>query len=282
MSTSYRSISMALARNLVLYCSPAQISHQINIKRNLSRRYLDPEMPILREFLSIRGQSAISIDVGANLGLYSQLFSSFGGSVVAFEPQYSLYRYLLRVLPESVSVHNKVLSSQSGHTTLRIPHLGRILGKIGRLDALATMHDANDLDVKGIKGAHQEEVEVVTLDEFVSSFSRVDILKIDVEGHEFDVLLGGLDLISRFKPLIFMEIAEKNGSDSRKICDLMKSLNYSLYQYSQDKGDLVETDLSFNRQTPEGLKNFNFLGFANGSPLLNDFRDSLKKIRGRD
>ncbi len=49
-------------------------------------------------------------------------------------------------------------------------------------------------------------VSLVALDLFVDpERHKVDLLKIDVEGHEAKVLLGGISLIKKYKPVIFFE-----------------------------------------------------------------------------
>lgn len=48
---------------------------------------------------------------------------------------------------------------------------------------------------------------MIQLDSFLQShdISKVDFIKLDVEGFESDVLYGSANLISNFKPVIFME-----------------------------------------------------------------------------
>ena len=46
------------------------------------------------------------------------------------------------------------------------------------------------------------------MDDFIRSndIKHVDFIKIDVEGHEYSVLMGSLETIKQFKPIIFCEI----------------------------------------------------------------------------
>ncbi|MDR2965769.1 MAG: FkbM family methyltransferase [Treponema sp.] len=52
------------------------------------------------------------------------------------------------------------------------------------------------------------KVKTITLDKFIekNNISKMDILKIDIEGNELYALKGGINGIKRFRPIIFCEI----------------------------------------------------------------------------
>lgn len=54
---------------------------------------------------------------------------------------------------------------------------------------------------------------------------KIDFIKIDVEGFENEVLLGGAELIKRDQPVIFVEIFEENVNTVDKT---MKKLGYEM------------------------------------------------------
>ena len=54
----------------------------------------------------------------------------------------------------------------------------------------------------------KRKVEVRTLDSF--GFTDVDLIKIDVEGHEYSVLEGSLLTIQRCKPILLIEIEQRH------------------------------------------------------------------------
>ena len=62
---------------------------------------------------------------------------------------------------------------------------------------------------------------------------RVDLLKIDVEGMEMSVLAGSRELIRRWKPLIFIEIANRN---TLALMDWLTDANYRVTRIFTDKG----------------------------------------------
>ena len=62
-------------------------------------------------------------------------------------------------------------------------------------------------------------VPALSLDEISYQFKNVGVIKIDVEGFEYFVLLGARDIILKYKPIIFIEIWDVN---REKIFNLMK------------------------------------------------------------
>lgn len=75
----------------------------------------------------------------------------------------------------------------------------------------------------------------ITIDRFVqdNDIRRLDLVKIDTDGHELDVLKGAIDSISRFKPAIVFEMTvyllNEKGEKFSDFEDLLLSLGYSLW-----------------------------------------------------
>lgn len=121
------------------------------------------------------------IDIGANLGYYTLIFSSLAGKegkVYAFEPDPSNYRLLKKNI-EANGFRNaiavkKAVSSKSGK-------LGFYLSEEHRGD-----HRSYD------PGGKRKKITVscVSIDEFAKKKIRPDFIKIDVQGAEFQVMKG--------------------------------------------------------------------------------------------
>ena len=83
------------------------------------------------------------------------------------------------------------------------------------------------------KSAHEGKtytVDIDTLDNFDFSNELVSVIKIDVEGHEFDVLQGGKKLIDEMRPIIILEthasdFTTRNNTSSLSI-DFLTNKNY--------------------------------------------------------
>jgi FkbM family methyltransferase len=53
------------------------------------------------------------------------------------------------------------------------------------------------------------QVQTVRLDDVLREADRIDVLKIDVEGHEYEVLQGAVDLLRRHQPLLYFELLDQ-------------------------------------------------------------------------
>ena len=80
-----------------------------------------------------------------------------------------------------------------------------------------------------------EDVYFVTLDEYVdrNKLSRIDFIKLDVDGYEYKVIRGGFNTIAKFKPVIIIELGEytlrEYGDKAEDLIDLLASAGYSFY-----------------------------------------------------
>ncbi len=134
------------------------------------------------------------LDIGAHIGsLTVPMARLIGpeGTVYAFEPQRKIYREL---------VYNLELNEITNAVPLRFA-LSSMTGIIEMNPAIA--HDGQ---VRVGKGG--DRVEARTIDSF--GFWDVSLMKIDVEGHEVEVLLGAGKTIDAFTPVIIIEIWQPN------------------------------------------------------------------------
>ena len=82
----------------------------------------------------------------------------------------------------------------------------------------------------------QIKVRMETLDSYVSkkNISRIDLIKLDVDGFEGKVIRGALETLKRFKPKIIIEVApawtEMRGDDMKIILKDIEQLGYKFYQ----------------------------------------------------
>jgi FkbM family methyltransferase len=152
-----------------------------------------------REMFLLRGVIAgerTAIDVGANWGCYTYYLSKFCRRVEAFEPIPSCAESISAFRGPNIRVHAVALSSVSGWRELHIPsHRG----------VPASGHATfNEL----VGPAEAIVVPVRTLDEY--QFTDVSLLKVDVEGHELEVLQGASRTIDRERPVILVEVEQRH------------------------------------------------------------------------
>jgi FkbM family methyltransferase len=142
----------------------------------------------------------VSLDVGANIGLYTVELARRSRQVHAFEPLPDMAALLRRTVPRNVVVHDIALSDRSGEAELVIPSAG------GEL-----VHGLASLEPGVGSAAGQFAVQKVPmrpLDAVIRD--EVAFVKIDVEGHELHVLDGARELIDRSRPVFLVEAEERH------------------------------------------------------------------------
>jgi len=134
-------------------------------------------------------------DVGANQGQFaSEVVSYLGDSceyeIHSFEPSPQTFAMFLKKHKDNSSIvaNNLGLGATRQKTSLYLDAQGSGLASL-------TQRKLHHLGID--HGAITQEIELTTLDEYCSTagIERIDLLKIDVEGHELDVLAGGSKLL---------------------------------------------------------------------------------------
>jgi FkbM family methyltransferase len=142
----------------------------------------------------------VAIDVGANQGLYSYNLSKRFSKVYSFEINADLTKDLEAYNPGNIEVINKGLSSREGEAFLYIPQR-----KGQSLTGWASLAPNNCPETQ----EHTKKpVRVCPLDSF--NIERVAFIKIDVEGHEIEVLKGGANTLRSNRPIVLVEIKSHN------------------------------------------------------------------------
>jgi len=147
------------------------------------------------------------LDIGANVGdvAVSALNSYKESKVICFEPVKKTFDALnirLASFGDRVQLHNVALSDSNG------------LGAIN----ITTYHGANSIEPQAsfhkqcnphVQEISKEQIEIVKLDDYCVNFpcQFIDVMKIDVEGHELALLKGGFQFISTRVDVIIIEIS---------------------------------------------------------------------------
>ena len=114
------------------------------------------------------------------MGIYSRWMARHSKNVESFECNPMLFPTLKNVLPNNTTLHQCALSSKNTQMTLRFDPDNTGVGTIESTNRL----DQND----EIKTIQTVLVDVRKLDDF--NFNKTSFIKIDVEGHELEVLKG--------------------------------------------------------------------------------------------
>lgn len=156
----------------------------------------------------------VVMDIGANIGCHTLRFSKLvgqDGKVFAFEPTGYAFRKIKRnlslnaSLAANVTLEKKAIAPYTARDQkIRFKSSWRLYGR--------------QIDIP------EEIVDFVSVDDYVTQrgINRVDILKIDVDGHEPDVIASAANTIRDFRPIIFLEINDTDDMQQmiRELCDL--------------------------------------------------------------
>lgn len=142
-----------------------------------------------------------TMDVGANHGYYAFMMQQAGAQCMAIEPQSHLCELMTRAKNFNrhqrnyVEVVQAAVSDYPGEIiTLDIPEGHGMNASISSHYHPLAPH-----------GNRAEEVETVTIDSVVSSFTKIDFIKIDVEGAEQQTWAGMKNMWRRHRPVTLLE-----------------------------------------------------------------------------
>ena len=162
------------------------------------------------------------------------------GRVLAFEPSQREFRRLgcniqLNGL-ENVHAVQAALAEAPGELELSIAdpsHAGQnTLGKF----------------IYQVPLLHTERVQAQTLDGFAaeSGLTRLDVLKLDVEGAERRLLEGSRKVLRELRPMILFEASDaalkEQGSSLPDVLEFLRLQNYRIYAFDEQSGAPIPAD----------------------------------------
>ena len=200
--------------------------------RRRAERYLqnqtEPEICILDDLVS---QDRASIDIGIYRGIYSYHLLKCSEFVYAFEANSLLMDKIKKSFKNinNIKIENLAISSSSGIAELKIPFRDKKVEydyeqkyQLG----IASIHSENDL---GNLSYHSINVKKIALDEYQFKH-KIGFIKIDVEGHELDIIRGAKNLLKRDKPNLLVEIEERHtGISPEQVIREIKGHGYKCF-----------------------------------------------------
>jgi FkbM family methyltransferase len=185
----------------------------------------------------------VCLDIGAEYGLYTLALAACcgpNGRVHGIEPQPDAFRVLrtgVNLLADrrTIRLHRHALADRPQRGWMSVPRRGGlpVHGRAFLTDG-ATEPGPNAIE---FRVARWLPVEVTTLDTFCAQqkIDRLDFIKADVEGAEIKVLRGGMDTLTKHRPILQLEIQEphiaKYGASAADIVDLLSGLGYTMHTW---------------------------------------------------
>lgn len=162
------------------------------------------------------------LDVGSNVGVYTYFFSNKFRYLEAFEPIKEITYRLSSLKSKNINLHHLALSDKDSHLKFYIPiKNGKLIPPIASLEKKSQPYEERIIKVK-------------KLDSF--NFKNVDLIKIDVEGHEQKVIMGATKTIKKNFPIIICEIEQRHTLiPINKIFKLIKNFGYEGFFFKDNK-----------------------------------------------
>jgi FkbM family methyltransferase len=206
------------------------------------------------EFLMSRfrlNQGGIFIDIGANFGWYSLIFSKFSGSTgktISFEPDQKNFDLLTK---------NIKLNSAVGIDQLRIA-IGEFNSEmILRLGPNTNPGMHSLVNLPQVSKDNADVVQVRRLDELIANYKgHIEILKIDIEGFEVSALISARETLKRCKVLLIEyspNFIEKSGYKKFQFFELIQEAGFDIYEFEKNSlkiltdSDLYELSYKYDK-----------------------------------
>ncbi len=233
------------------------VGYQILEHSSYDMSEVDAVLRLLDLRREYHGAGVLAVDCGANIGVHSVEWArhmSQWGEVLAIEAQERIYYALAGNLALNNCFNARALHAVIGSTvgTMRIPLPDYLApGSFGSLELRQTEQTefiGQPIDYQD----HLTEVLTVTLDSL--GLSRLDLLKIDVEGMEIEVLEGARALIESQRPII---LAEYPKTDRQRLAEMLSGWGYRQFIVGLNMLAVHETDrtlahISVNEAAQEG------------------------------
>ena len=169
----------------------------------------------------------VAIDIGGYIGSHSLPMSMLCNQVYTFECNPELHN----IINENIKRNNR--------TNITLFNIA-----LGNNETDLTFYNRHDgtsrFSQREVKG---EPIKLTTkaLDDVLPDLEHCKLIKIDVEGHEYNVLEGAKELINRTRPYIFIETFKKNRA---KLEDWALDNSYQFQHLGGDDFLLTALELS--------------------------------------
>jgi FkbM family methyltransferase len=164
-------------------------------------------------FYSLLEGKGVFLDVGAHIGYYSLYVLPRVQAVYSFEPHPGVRVFLQQNLDKKANI--EIIPCAVGATPGKASFTLELVAEISHLSGAEE------------KGDNQIEVDVVTVDAFVAARTlTVEAIKIDVEGHDLDVIRGSMAVLATQKPLVLTE-----AKPEAALFELMHQVGYRVFAY---------------------------------------------------
>ena len=183
----------------------------------------------LRKIFKKKNQSLTFLDIGANIGSVSLIIASMfdNSKVFAIEPTSYAFNKLTKNIKLNQQLIKRVHARQLFLTNNKKPSSVWSSWNFSEIDKKHNKHFGTLKKVK--KNSY------LKLDEFIDNehLTKIDFIKLDVDGYELDVLKSGEKFLKKNNPVIFMEIAPylypEFGYNCHDLINFLEQMRYNFF-----------------------------------------------------
>ena len=222
------------------------------LKRAIKNNY-EKELQIIDRFAD---KTKDALDIGVYRGVYSYKLSRNFKQIHSFEPNPLLYPYLkknLKKIMNNVNLYNIGLSNKNGQVDLKLPTRSKSIFK-DNIEELFKLGAGSIHPGKSFNSFKSIPVKIKKLDD-INLENNIKFIKIDVEGHEIEVIQGGEKTIKDNKPVLLIEIEKRHSQRNvEESISIIKKYGYNCY-FTKDN-ELISSDKLENKEI---VNNYFFL-----------------------
>ncbi len=163
----------------------------------------------------------VIVDIGANLGYFAKTFSNLTpkGKVICIEPVPAFHGILKYFLGnrKNVIIHNVALGNEPGVLEMVLPEEDGVI-------RTGLPHIAKSEDEK--KNNKTIPVQIVRGSDLFLKEERIDYIKCDIEGYEWNVFQEIRPVLEKYQPIVQLEISDNN---ERFLLPFFEELGYGRY-----------------------------------------------------
>ena len=193
------------------------------------------------KLMSLIEKNNVVLDIGTNYGTTILQFAKLvgdNGLCFGFEPDPINYKICIDNINlnkfNNISVENYGLGNKKTELNLIVETPSNRGGnRIGN----------------NINNNESHIVRITTMDNWVfeKKINKINLIKIDVEGYEFNVLKGGLNTLQKFKPILFIEVDDNNlklqYASASELIAFLEQLNYNIF--NAETNEIVSSKNNF-------------------------------------
>lgn len=209
--------------NIKIWLPSLKNLHEVDLIQRIiffKKDFFEGEMlrKVLKHYFKEKRKYTI-VDVGGNIGNHSIFFATqVENSVIyTFEPIPEIYAILrknieINNLLNKVKLYNYACGANEGNAS--IYH-----ADVQNIGATSIIKDSSGT------------LKIIKLDDILNN-KEIDFIKIDVEGFEYDVLIGAQNILKNYSPVVWIEIFPENYI---KITKLLNKLSYKKFEKLDEK-----------------------------------------------